>query len=263
MRKRILRATGCSDQQLQLQECSQEPKEMEASNTNTNTAQQFRFDKVKELNSKGYATKTIARTLHMERATIRKYIRMEALLVREGKRSTHFASFQAFLLQEGNRKKTYMELYEIIKEDGFGGRSSQFCSNMNSLLKEHKIIPAADKESSEKCGKEENEFMEMLYDKIPLAKTTAELVARFKQLFQNKEEGSLKAWIENAQKPTSGIKSFAKGLLSDFTVADNPVITPYSNGQLEGQVNRLKNIKRRMFGRAKFDLRKMVIFKSG
>ena len=60
------------------------------------------------------------------------------------------------------------------------------------------------------------------------------------------------------------LKRFAKGIQSDFEAVNNAVITPYSNGQVEGQVNRLKNIKRRMYGRAGFELlRRMVIFKSG
>jgi transposase len=76
--------------------------------------------------------------------------------------------------------------------------------------------------------------------------------------------GTLKKWIDDVATSTSGIKSFAKGLLSDFDAVNNAVVTPYSNGQVEGQVNRLKNIKRRMYGRAGFELlRRMVIFKSG
>lgn len=34
----------------------------------------------------------------------------------------------------------------------------------------------------------------------------------------------------------------------------NALESPWSNGQTEGQVNRLKMLKRQMFGRAKFDL---------
>jgi transposase len=58
-------------------------------------------------------------------------------------------------------------------------------------------------------------------------------------------------------------KNFAKNLLRDYDAVNNAVVTPYSNGQVEGQVNRLKNIKRMMYGRASFQLlRKMVLSKS-
>ena len=60
-----------------------------------------------------------------------------------------------------------------------------------------------------------------------------------------------------------GLKNFAKKLLNDYEAVNNAVITTVSNGQVEGQVNRVKNIKRRMYGRAGFELlRKMVIVKS-
>lgn len=40
----------------------------------------------------------------------------------------------------------------------------------------------------------------------------------------------------------------------DLAAAKNALTSPYSNGLLEGQVNRLKLIKRMMYGRAKPDL---------
>ena len=111
---------------------------------------------------------------------------------------------------------------------------------------------------------EDKKFMEQLYDKYPVVKETAQQVKQFKKLFQDKAEGSLQRWLDNITESQSGIKAFAKGIRSDFQAVNNAVISPYSNGQVEGQVNRLKNIKRRMYGRAGFELlRKMVIFKSG
>ena len=64
--------------------------------------------------------------------------------------------------------------------------------------------------------------------------------------------------------PESALQNFASNLKKDFNAINNAVITSYSNGQVEGQVNRLKNIKRRMYGRAGFHmLRNMVLIKSG
>ena len=111
---------------------------------------------------------------------------------------------------------------------------------------------------------EDRKFLELLYEKYPPIKETEQFIHRFKQLFQLKEEGTLRTWLEDVEKSTSVIKCFAKGIQSDFQAVNNAVITTYSNGQVEGQVNRLKNIKRRMYGRAGFELlRRMVIFKSG
>lgn len=49
-------------------------------------------------------------------------------------------------------------------------------------------------------------------------------------------------------------ESFARGLSEDYEAVMNSLRYEWSNGQLEVQVNRLKLIKRMMYGRAKFDL---------
>lgn len=250
---------------------------------NTNIELQLRFNKVKELFGQGYTIRAISRSLHMSRVIIRKYIWMDFLPKKRGSRSTNFESFRLFLLHESNRGKLYTELYAAILSEGFTGRYTQFCSNMNELLKNHKIIPASRKidpvamktwstrnlsimiqKDKNDLNTEDRKFLELLYEKYPAIKETEQFISRFKKLFQIKEEGTLRKWLEDIEKSTSVIKRFAKGIQSDFEAVNNAVITPYSNGQVEGQVNRLKNIKRRIYGRAGFELlRRMVIFKSG
>lgn len=50
------------------------------------------------------------------------------------------------------------------------------------------------------------------------------------------------------------VKRLAIGLKKDYAAVRAAVALPWSNGQLEGQVNRLKLINRVMYGRARFDL---------
>jgi transposase len=50
------------------------------------------------------------------------------------------------------------------------------------------------------------------------------------------------------------LQSRANGLLSDEQAVRHALSLEWSNGQVEGQVNRLKTIKRQMYGRANFDL---------
>ena len=52
------------------------------------------------------------------------------------------------------------------------------------------------------------------------------------------------------------IKNFALGIKQDEEPVRQAVVSQWSNGQTEGQVNRLKTIKRQMYGRANFDLLK-------
>ncbi len=53
---------------------------------------------------------------------------------------------------------------------------------------------------------------------------------------------------------TSELRGFAKGLQADKAAVRAALSLEWSNGQVEGQINRLKLIKRQMYGRAKFDL---------
>ena len=50
------------------------------------------------------------------------------------------------------------------------------------------------------------------------------------------------------------INRFCDGLLRDEKAVTAAVVLPWSNGQVEGQIHRLKLVKRQMYGRAKFNL---------
>ena len=54
--------------------------------------------------------------------------------------------------------------------------------------------------------------------------------------------------------PRPAERLLATGLKKDYAAVRAGIELPWSNGQLEGQVNRLKLIKRLMYGRASFDL---------
>lgn len=83
-------------------------------------------------------------------------------------------------------------------------------------------------------------------------------------MVKGRQESVLSGWVEDAI--ATGIRAlvgFATGLLQDLTAVRNALRYPWSSGQTEGQVNRLKCLKRQMFGRANFDLlRKRVLASS-
>ena len=72
----------------------------------------------------------------------------------------------------------------------------------------------------------------------------------------------LDAWLERAARSGVGaLKSFASGIRRDYAAVQAGLSVPYSNGVVEGNVNRLKTVKRQMYGRANFDLlRKRVLY---
>lgn len=66
---------------------------------------------------------------------------------------------------------------------------------------------------------------------------------------------SLDDWLATSTASQfSDLREFALGLRRDLDAVRNALIYPWSNGQVEGQLNRLKLIKRQMYGRARLAL---------
>jgi transposase len=82
-----------------------------------------------------------------------------------------------------------------------------------------------------------------------------ELAQDFGAIVRERHPGDLDSWLARAV--ASGIapmRRFATGLQDDYDAVKAGVTLPWSNGPVEGHINRLKMLKRSMFGRAKIDL---------
>ena len=77
-------------------------------------------------------------------------------------------------------------------------------------------------------------------------------IGEFQSMIRSKTARKLDEWLESAKNSLVG--SFAGGVAKDLDAVRNAILSPWSNGQTEGQVTRLKLIKRQMYGRAKLDL---------
>ena len=88
-----------------------------------------------------------------------------------------------------------------------------------------------------------------------------ELVTDFTSMLRQRQGARLDAWLEKVE--TQGraeLKNFAQGLKRDYDAVKAGLTLQWSNGQTEGQVHRLKLLKRQMYGRGRFDLlRKRVL----
>jgi transposase len=81
------------------------------------------------------------------------------------------------------------------------------------------------------------------------------LVQRFRQLVDGRQVDALETWLTDAeQSDLPSFRSLAHGIRRDRQAVDAAFILPWSNGTVEGHVNRLKLIKRQGYGRAKTDL---------
>lgn len=101
-------------------------------------------------------------------------------------------------------------------------------------------------------AREDRRFTQALCVAAPRLKRAAEQVRAFADLLRKGDPAALGPWLEVAD--ATDLRGFAAGLRQDEAAVRAAVIEPWSNGPVEGQVNRLKLIKRSMYGRAKFDL---------
>ena len=91
----------------------------------------------------------------------------------------------------------------------------------------------------------------------PTLKRGRELVEEFRRIVRERQEKALNAWMEAvAESELVDFENFVTHLRRDEAAVRAGLTQAWSNGPTEGQVNRLKYLKRQMFGRAKFDLLK-------
>ncbi len=89
------------------------------------------------------------------------------------------------------------------------------------------------------------------------------LATDFVAMVRNREAGRLDEWLQKAADcPVATLRSLSKGIQRDYDAVKAALSYSYSNGPVEGQVNRLQANQRQTYGRAGFDLlRKRVLFK--
>ena len=87
---------------------------------------------------------------------------------------------------------------------------------------------------------------------VPILVQARALIDRFHTMIRKRTEAELDPWIVEAR--ASLIASFATGIGNDKAAVRAAITEPWSNGQTEGQITKLKLVKRQMYGRAKIDL---------
>jgi transposase len=87
---------------------------------------------------------------------------------------------------------------------------------------------------------------------VPTLVEAREIIAQFHLMIRRKVEAGLFPWIERAR--ASLIASFANGVARDEAAVRAAITSSWSNGQTEGQITRLKLVRRQMYGRGNIDL---------
>ena len=87
---------------------------------------------------------------------------------------------------------------------------------------------------------------------LPQLAQDRRLLEAFTSMVRNGAEYGLADWLDKAK--ASGLAAFSRGLSADLDAVEAALREPWSNGQTEGQINRLKILKRQLYGAAGIDL---------
>ena len=87
---------------------------------------------------------------------------------------------------------------------------------------------------------------------VPTLADARILIDRFQAMIRKTDPIELEPWITESKR--SLIASFANGVARDKSAVHAAITQPWSNGQVEAQITKLKLVKRQMYGRAKLDL---------
>ena len=116
----------------------------------------------------------------------------------------------------------------------------------------------------EDLKEEELENLRQLRQASPEIEAVYQLVEAFLSMVRERKGEQLDAWLANVEAShLEAFEAFVTGVQKDKDAVLAGLTLPWSNGPLEGNVNRLKLIKRSMYGRAEFDLLKVrVLYQS-
>ncbi len=87
---------------------------------------------------------------------------------------------------------------------------------------------------------------------VSLLVEAREIVAAFQSMIRKKSAEEFESWLQRAK--ASLVASFASGVAKDRNAVIAAITLPWSNGQTEGQITKLKLVKRQMYGRGKLDI---------
>jgi transposase len=217
---------------------------------------------------KSYSQRAIARALDLSRGTVRNYIRSVSFPdhFKGVPRPSKIDRYEAYLRRrwtQGIRSST--ELWRELQALGYEGKRKSVHRYLRRFRDRHppktmlQLTWLFVKDQG-KLSNEELDYLKCLFDGSEEVASLYQLVQRFAGIVRERQAEQLENWLLDAERsPFKPLSNFAFGLREDQDAVKNALLYPWSNGQTEGQVTRLKMIKRQMYGRANFDLLRIRI----
>ena len=271
--KAVARHRGC------LQEPAPEPGPEEAAEESAlavRTCQ--RYEQVQALRARGKGIKPIMRETGLAKETVRRFYRAataDELLakVRDGRPSL-LDDYKPYLHQRWNEGCTNVrQLHAELKERGYkGGYGTirDYVLPFREAGAAPTAVPGPPKARDlaswiltdpDNLGDDEKDKLARARERCPHLDVLAGHVTEFAKILTGLHGDRLDDWITAVEADDQpDLHSFARGIKRDHDAVLNGLTLPWSSGVVEGNVNRLKMLKRQMYGRATFGLlRKRIL----
>jgi transposase len=234
------------------------------------------YQRIQQLKVDGNSQRSIARELGIDRATARRFFQAaefpERACARRGKWSIPFLQEITKLWDEG----CYNAKLLTTKIAALGYRGSYYPSRRlvaqwrgqgDDVSMEQRergsLLPHSPSRiawllflNRSNLDAQEERLTQSVQEHCPDLREATTHAREFVQIVKERKINDFDSWIDRACCVSSpmAIKRFAAGLKADKSPIEAALTLPWSNGQAEGQINRLKPIKRQMYGRANLDL---------
>jgi transposase len=250
-----------------------EPARVKEARLTRRAGREVRYEQMMQMQSLGLTTKEIASRLGMSERTVRDWKAAGTFpeAKKRRKKSSAFDAFAPYVLkrwQEGEHHG--LTLWREIVSLGYTGSERTVYRHIETLkqacvqasfnpnrLRKFSASTAVwlfvrDKKSLDEI---EQEDLATFCQASPTLKRTYDLVQDFMQMVHKREGHRLDAWLEQvAKSDLAELQSFAAGVEKDKAAVKAGLTWSINNAQVEGQVTKLKLIKRTMYGRAGFPL---------
>lgn len=229
------------------------------------------YEAVHDAYHRGLTKRAIAKELGITRTTVRRFLRAREFPERAPRRQrSALDAYREYLERrwaEGCHNAS--QLCRELRQMGYGGQRSRVKEYVQSwrakpkpatprsrrVLPNLKLVAFWLAKPAAQRNPEEQRWVDAVTAAHPQVAASQELAHQFRQLFKDRDSAALRSWL--ARTSASGVpelKRFVAGIQRDYAAVAAAVERPWSNGQVEGQVHRLKLLKRQMYGRSGFQL---------
>lgn len=243
------------------------------------------FAKVHELSAQGWSFASIARILGMNKKTVRQFAQSEQFPESRPRsdRGRKLAPYVPYLqAQWAAGEHNIAHLYQTIRTQGYRGSETSVRTYLTSLREEigppqhprryYPPVPRQKKRQQrlavssrratwfvlrrpEDLSGEDQQTLALLCEAHAQVKAACLLAQAFARMIRSRNASVLEPWLEEAtSSEVPELRTFAAGIRRDQAAVQAALTYKWSQGPVEGQIHRLKLLKRQAYGRAGFEL---------